>query len=63
MKIFGFVFNQGVSIDGSFYNDFGEYPRVENFNVLLKDRHGRLDFEKAMKFLIKIGIAYLIFIH
>ena len=32
VKIFGFVFNQGVSIDGTFYNDFGEYPRVENFN-------------------------------
>ena len=32
VKIFGFVFNEGVIVDETFYTDYGEYPRVENFN-------------------------------
>jgi len=32
IKIFGFVFNEGVEIDQSFYDTYGDYPIVTNWN-------------------------------
>ncbi|MFI1773472.1 hypothetical protein [Thalassobellus citreus] len=31
IKVFGFVFNEGVSVDDSFYDTYGEYPIVTNW--------------------------------
>ena len=31
IKIFGFVFNEGVTFDSSFINKYGNYPRVTNW--------------------------------
>ena len=31
IRVFGFVFNQGVELDGSFYEIYGDYPIVTNW--------------------------------
>ena len=32
LKIFGFVFNEGVMVDDSFFEEFGDYPHVLDYN-------------------------------
>ena len=32
IKVFGFVFNEGVTLDTSFYDLYGDYPIVTNWN-------------------------------
>ena len=31
IRVFGFVFNQGVELDASFYDIYGDYPIVTNW--------------------------------
>ena len=37
VKIFGFVFNDGIDIEDSFYDKYGAYPIVTNYNLTNED--------------------------
>lgn len=45
VKVFGFVFNKGVDADASFYNSYGKYPIVKDWEKNTEESPWMLEFD------------------